>query len=173
MRAAFLKGGIMSTRFLPLFGLLLITVFGVSCAQPGAGDGVLPTSPSSLSAGPSATAAGPGASYNASGMWRFVTADADGNVDEIFDTNVTQDVNGNLSFLDEEGTPITLERLGTGVIITYRLSLIGNGDECDLRIQGTVRLDTRANTMTGNVRLKELGCSNGREGVVVTGTKLS
>jgi hypothetical protein len=164
-----------STRFLPLFSLLLITVFGVSCAQPGAGDGVLPTSPSSLSAGPSATAAGPGASYNASGMWRFVTTEADGNVDEIFDANVTQDVNGNLSFLDEEGTLITLERLGTGVVITYRLSFIGNegGEECDIRIQGTVRLDTRTNTMTGNVRLKELGCSNGRLGVVVTGTKLS
>lgn len=161
----------LSTRFLPLFGLPLITVFAVSCAQPGAGYGVLPTSPSSLSVGPSAAALGPGASYNASGMWRFVTADVHGNVDDTFDTNVSQDGNGNLSFLDEDGFPITLERLGTGVIITYRLSLTSEEEGCDdVRVQGTARLDTRTNTMTLPIRLK--GCSD-TLGFVVTGTKLS
>lgn len=163
----------LSTRFLPLFGLFLITVVAVSCAQPGAGDGVLPTSPSSVSAGPSAAALGPGASYDASGTWRFDTTDAHGNVEDTFVTEVSQDGNGNLSFLDDDGAPVTLERLGTGVIITYRLSLTGNeGGDCDIRIQGTARLDTRTNTITVKVRLKELGCSNGRQGLVVTGTKL-
>src|SRR5687767_13926433 len=127
----------LSTRSLSLCGVLLNTILAVSCAQTGAG----PTSPSSsLSGGPSATALGPGASYDASGMWRFVTTDADGNAEESFDTNVSQDANGNLSFLDEEGILITLERLGTGVIITYRLSLVSHEGDCELRIQGTPRL---------------------------------
>lgn len=160
-----------STRFLRLSGLLPIIVFAVSCAQP---EGVLPTSPSSLSVAPSAAAVGPGASYNATGTWRFVTTDVHGNGAETFDTYVTQDGNGNLSFLDEDGALVTLERLGTGVIITYRLSNIGSeGGECDIRIQGTPRLDTRTNTLTAPIRLKELGCSNGRLGAFVTGTKVS
>ena len=167
----------LSTRFLPLLGLPLITVFAVSCTQSGFGDGVGPTSPSSLSVAPSAAALGPGDSYNANGRWRFVIADVHGNVDETFDTDVKQDpTNGNLSFRDEDGFLITLERLspGSGAIITYRLSFIGNeGEDCDIRIQGTARLDTRTNTLTIAVRLKELGCSNGRDGSVVTGTKLS
>jgi hypothetical protein len=167
----------LSTRFLPLFGLSLITVFAVSCAQPGAGDGVLPMSPSSLSVGQSAAALGPGASYDASGPWSFVLTDVHGNVDDTFETNVSQDANGNLSFLNEHGFLITLERLGTGVIITYRQSQVvppeGGGD-CDIRIQGTARLDTRTNTLTGNLFLRELGCSHQHHGpLFYTGTKLS
>ena len=159
-------------RFFPLFGVLLISVLAVSCAQTGA-DGSLPTSPSVASAGPSATALGPGATYDASGMWRFVTADRDGNVLETFDTAVSQDSNGNLSFVDAEGAPVTLERLGRGVIITYRLSVISNEDgDCDVRIQATVRLDTRSDTITAPLRLKSL-CSNERQGLHVTATKLS
>lgn len=167
----------LSTRSLPLFGVLLITVLGVSCAQPGAGNGGLPTSPSSVSVGGSATALGPGASYDASGMWRFVVADVHGNVEETFETNVSQDANGNLSFLDEDGFLITLERLGTGVIITYRQYSTAppeGGGDCDIRVQGTARIDTRTNTLTGNVFLRELGCSHQHLGpLFVTGTKLS
>jgi hypothetical protein len=163
-----------STRLLPLFGVLLITVISVSCAQSGGG---LPTSPSSLSVGASAAALGPGASYDASGMWRFVTSDVHGNAEETFETSVSQDANGNLSFLDEDGFLITLERLGAGVIVTYRQSSIvppeGGGD-CDIRIQGTARLDTTTNTLTGNIFLRELGCSHQHLGpLFVTGTKLS
>lgn len=158
----------LSTRFLTLFGLPLIIVLAVSCAQPGA-----PTSPSTLSTGGTAAALGPGAAYNANGMWRFVVADVQGNVDETFAANVSQDGNGNLSFQDADGNPITLERLGTGVIITYRLFLTGDVDEgCDIRIQGTARLDTRTDTMTANVQLKQTGCSQEVLRQVVTATKL-
>ena len=164
----------LSTRSLTLFGVLLITVLAVSCAQAGAGGAGLPTSPSSLSGGPVTVALGPGASYDASGMWRFVTTDVHGNVEESFDTNVSQDANGNLSLVDDDGIPITLERLGTGVIITYRVSFISDeGGDCDVQGKGTARLDTRTNTITVPLRLKELGCSNERLGVFVTGTKLS
>jgi hypothetical protein len=109
-------------------------------------------------------------------MWHFVVADVHGVVDETFDANVSQDGNGNLSFQDPEGNPITLERLGTGVIITYRLLLTGDEEEteCDIRIQGTARLDTRTNTMTVNVLLRELGCSHEvLPAQVVTATKLN
>jgi hypothetical protein len=159
----------MSTRAAALL-FAAITVFAVSCAQPGAG----PASPSSVSV-PSAAAAGPGADYIATGWWRFVTTDIHGNVDEPpFDTYVTQDGDGNLHFLDEDDAPITLERLGTGVILTYRLSITGEeGGGCDIRVQGTVRLDTTTNTLTGNIRLKQLGCDNGRQGVVVIGRMLN
>jgi hypothetical protein len=172
------------TRSMRLFGILLFSMGAVRCAQPAASDIGLPTAPSSLSAGPSASLVpsggiatlGPGASYNASGMWRFVTTDIHGNDDDSFDTNVSQDGNGNLSFLDDDGSPVTLERLGTGVIITYRLSQTGSeeGTECDIHIQGTARLDTRTNTITmKNLLLRELGCSRERLRLFVTATKLS
>jgi len=173
-----------STRSLRWLGILLFATGAVGCAQPGVSDVGLPTSPSSLSTGPSASLVppsriatlGPGASYNASGTWHFVVADIDGTVNETFDTNVTQDANGNLSFLDEDGFPITLQRVGTGVVIAYRLSFTAEGEEgteCDIRFQGTGRLDTRTNTLTANVHLRELGCSHERLGQVVTATKLS
>ena len=157
----------LSTRSVRLFGVLLISVLVASCAQPGAADGVLPTSPGPLSAGP-------GASYDASGMWRFVTTDVHGNVDDIWDTNVSQDVSGNLSFLDAEGSLVTLERIGTGATITYRFSSIGNeGGDCDVSAQARVRLDTKTNTLSGNLLLRELGCSHDRLRLFVTATKLS
>lgn len=161
----------LSARFLNLFGLFVITLFAVSCAQPGA-----PTSPSTLSGGSSTAALGPGASYDASGMWHFVVADVHGNVDETFDTDVSQDADGNLSFQDSDGNPVTLERLGTGVIITYRLLLTGDVEEqeCDVRLQGTARLDTRTNTLTVDFLLRELGCSHEvLPAQVATATKLS
>jgi hypothetical protein len=163
----------LSTRFLALFGLLPITVFAVSCAQPGGG---APAAPSALSGGPSATAVGPSAGYDATGRWLVANTDAQGNVEETFERDITQDSNGNLHLLDEDGQPVTLERLseGEGAIITYRLSFIGSeGGNCDIRVQGTVLLDTRTNTFTGHLRLKELGCENGRQGAGVIGTKLS
>ena len=155
----------LSTRL--LFGLPLLAVFA-GCAQPD----VVPTSPTS--AGSSATAVGPSAGYDATGRWHFVTT-VDGVVDEDFETDVTQHSNGNLSFLNDEDELVTLERLsqGTGAIITYRVFSIGSeGGDCDLRVKGTVRLDTTTNTITATARLKELGCSNTRLGVFVTGTKL-
>lgn len=152
------------------FSLFLIAVT-VGCAQPGTGVPAPLTSPSSLSV-PSAAAVGPSASYDATGCWRFVEEG-----ESPFVRYVSQDSStGNLSFLDEDFSPIILERLsqGTGAIITYRISLIGDeGGECDIRIKGTVVLDTTTNTLTGRVRLKELGCSNGRLGAVITATKIS
>jgi hypothetical protein len=127
-----------------------------------------------MSAGPSSAALGPGASYDASGMWRFVVADVHGNVDETFDTNVSQDANGNLSFLDEDGSPVSLERLGTGVVVTYRLSLTAEEDDCEIRVQGTARLDTRTNTLNANVLVRAVQCSQHEVlQQVVTGTKLN
>ena len=164
----------LSTRSLSLFGVLLITVLAVSCAQPRAGDGVLPTSPSWQSAGLRQPAAGPGASYDASGTWHFVTTDAEGNVIEDIETTVSQDGQGNISFMNEADELVTLERVGTGVIILYRLAAVSDeGGDCDVRVQATVRLDTRTNTLTGRLNLKELGCSNDRAGWTVTGTKVS
>lgn len=167
----------LSTRSMCRFGVLLTTALAVSCAQPGAGDGVLPTAPSSLSVRPSGPALGPGASYDASGTWRFVVTDVHGNQEESFEASVSQDGSGNLSFLDEDGVLITLERLGAGVIITYRQSLIAppeGGGDCDVLTQGTARLDTRTNTLTANIFLRELGCSRQHLGpLFVTGTKLS
>lgn len=162
-------------RILPLFGLPLISVFAVSCAQPGAG--VTAPSPSSGSIGPSITAAGPSAGYDASGTWCVSNTDAGGNVDGApFETTFSQDpATGDLSLTDEDGNPVTLQRLsnGQGEVVTYRIDFIGNegGSDCDIRIKGTVLLDTTTNTFTGNVRLKELGCSNGRMGAGVIGSK--
>ena len=133
------------------FGILLFTIGAVGCARPGA-------------------------PFNASGMWRFVTTNVDGAVEETFVTNVVQDGNGNLLFLDSDGRPVTLERLGTGVIITYRLSQIGSedGGDCDMHIEGTARLDTRTNTIAmNNLLLRELGCSHQKLRLSVTATKLS
>lgn len=170
----------LSIRSLPRFGVLLIAVIAVSCDQPGAGDAALPTAPSSLSVGPSA-AFGPGASYDASGVWRFVSTDVQGNPIEgfeTFDANVTQDANGNLSFLADEDELVTLVRLGTGVIITYRFPPVADDEEgvdCKVLARGTGgRLDTRTNTLTINFQFRELGCSHFRLGpVVLTATKLS
>jgi len=172
-------------RSLSCFAILLVTVGAVGCAQPVAPAVGLPTSPSSVSVGPSASfvpssgiaTLGPGASYNATGVWRFVTTNLAGEVEETFDATVSQDGDGNLSFLDEDDSPVTLNRLGTGVIITYRLSQTASeeeGTDCAIQIQGTARLDTRTNTITmNNLRLRELGCSHERLRLFVTATKLS
>ena len=159
-----------STFSVRWFGLLLFLTAGtVGCAQSGTGVPTSLTSPSSLS-----SAIGPGASYDATGMWHFVTT-FPGNPDESADAYVTQDADGNLSFVDD-GEVITLERIGTGVIITYRLSHAGpeSGTACDVLAQGTGQLDTRTNTLTVKLMLRELGCSHQVvPGIVVTGTKLS
>ena len=74
------------------------------------------------------------------------------------------------SFSGRRGRCRRLERLGKGVIITYRLSAILNEDgDCDVRVQATVRLDTRSDTITAPLRLKSL-CSIERQGLLVTGT---
>ena len=165
-----------SFRCLHGLGLSLIGICAVSCAQPGAGDGVSPTSPSSVSGGSSATAAGPSAGYDPSGLWCVTNTDADGNIEgDPFETVITQEPGtGDLLLVDEDGNPVRLQRLsnGHGVTITYRLGFVGNeGGECDFRIKGTLLLDTRTNTITGNLRLKELGCTEQRWGAGVTGSK--
>jgi hypothetical protein len=164
-----------STLSVRRFGFFLLLIAGtVSCAQSGTGVPAPLTALSSLSVGPSAAAVGPGASYNATGDWRFVTA-FPGQPDEIFVAYVTQLPNGDLTFEEGDG-PVTLERLsqGGGNVITYRLFGSGpeSGTDCDVRALGTARLDTTTNTLTANVRLKELGCDNQRVGFVVTATKL-
>jgi len=175
----------LSTRFLPLAGALLISVFAVSCAQSGARQDASPTSPSSLSVAPSAAASGsvapmgssaassPGASYDATGTWRIVDTDLHGNDVETFDTSITQDADGNLTLLDEDGSPVTLKRLGTGIVITYRVSQVGPEDGCNVSVEGTARLDTRTNTIQLNVLVKQLDCSHEHLNRRVTATKLS
>jgi len=95
-------------------------------------------------------------------------------VDPPFEQLFTQDPEtGDLLFTDE-GQPVRAKRLsqGQGKIITYQISFIGNeGDECDLRVKGTILLDTTTNTFTSaSLRLKSL-CSTERLGVGVIGTK--
>ena len=166
----------LSTRCMPLFGLPLITVFAVGCAQSGAEDAGSPTSPSAVAGGPSATAAGPSAGYDASGTWCVANTDASGNLEgDPFETMVSQDPNtGDLSLIDEDGNPVRLQRLsqGQGATITYRLAFIGNeGGGCDFRVMGTLLLDTKTDTFTAaNLRLKSL-CSSDRLGAGVIGTK--
>jgi hypothetical protein len=154
--------------------LCFISLFAVSCAQGGAS----PTSPSALTA-PAAAAVGPSAGYSATGRWHFVQTSANPNLNDTWDADVLQDpTTGNLTVHDDEGNPVTLERLsqGTGTIITYRIdftSVEGSGP-CDLLgIKGTARLDTTTNTLTLPIRLKQLGCENERAGAVVVATKLS
>jgi hypothetical protein len=99
-----------------------------------------------------------------------------GESDETFDTYVTQESDGNLFFIDGDGIATTLERMGTGVIVAYRFSHTGPGDgiDCDILTEGTARLDTRTNTLTGNVMLRELGCDHEvLPGIKVTATKLN
>src|SRR5262245_35048998 len=160
----------LSSRF-SLFGLLPIAIFAVSCAQPG----TAPTSPSSV--GPSATAEGPSADYNASGTWSFVFTDVHGGFHGDFETEVHQDpVTGDLTVLDNDDFLVTLERLSIAPapIITYRQSDIETGTSGSaIRVMGTARLDTTTNTLTLPFRLKVLECSNGREGELLIGTKIS
>ena len=157
------------------FSFFLLLIAGtVGCAQSETGAPASLTAPSSLSVRPSAAALGAGASYNASGMWRFVST-FPGEPEETFDAQVTQLPNGDLTFTDEDG-PITLERLsqGDGKVITYRLANTGDqGGDCLVRVKATALLDTTTNTLTANIRLKELGCENQRVGLVVTATRLS
>lgn len=104
-----------------------------------------------------------------------MNTDAHGNpVDPPFEQLFSQDPDtGDLLFTDE-GQLVRAERLskGQGKIITYQISFISNeGDECDLRIKGTILLDTTTNTFSSaNLRLKSL-CSSDRLGVGVIGTK--
>lgn len=163
----------LSARLLCAFGLVSASVFALGCAQPGAG---LPSSPSAVSAGPSAGAAGPGASYDATGLWHFVSSNARGTDEESFDAYVTQDADGNLSFVDGDGAAVTLERVGTGAVIAYTFSFLDpeGGTDCSVLVQGTARLDTRTNTLTGNLLLRELGCAHQvLPGLTVTATRLS
>jgi len=157
------------------FSLFVVLIAGtVGCAQPGTGVPGPSAASSYLSVGPSATAAGPSADYDASGPWCLANTDAHGNLDgSPWTTNIIQDPNtGNLSLTDEDGFPVTLERLsnGAGAIITYRVNFIGDEDGCDIRVMGTGRLDTTANTFTMPIRLKGLTCK-GRIGAGVIGTK--
>jgi hypothetical protein len=156
--------------------LCFISLFAVSCAQGG----VSPASPSAPTAPSASAAAGPSAGYDATGRWHFVQTSPNPNLVDTWDADVTQDSRtGNLIVHDEEGNPVTLERLsqGSGAIITYRLDLVSveGTVSCDrLDIMGTARLDTSTDTLTLPIRLKTLqGCGNERAGAVIVATKLS
>jgi hypothetical protein len=159
------------------FSFILLLIAGtVGCGQSGTGVPAPLTAPSSLSV-PSTAALGPSAGYNASGTWSFVFTDVHGNFDGDFDSEVHQDpVTGDLTFLDNDDFPVTMERLsnGSGAIITYRVYDIDTHENggCAIRVMGTVRLDTTTNTLTMPYRLKGLTC-NGRLGGILNGTKIS
>jgi hypothetical protein len=155
-----------STRFLPLFGLLLITVSAANCAQAGAGDGTLLTSPSSLSAGP--LAAGPGASYDASGSWHFVFRLTDGTFLEEGDSNVIQDAEGNITIEGNADTTLT-RRPGTGAVLTYDVNTFEGQGACEERYSGVAVVFTRTNTLRANLTGTESDCA--RLQIEVTGTK--
>ena len=170
-----------STHLMRRFGILLLTAVGaVGCAQLGDTGGALPTSPSSLSAGPVAfsetdvftTMAGPGASYDVDGTtWRIVVyngASPNAGIDGDFETVFTQDSDGNITFVDDDGNTITLTRLGTGVINTYRISFVADTSPCDFELSGVVRLDTRTNTGNARVRITTDDCSQGVQFVTLT-----
>ena len=154
------------------FGSFLLLIAGtVGCTQSSPAS---LTTPSAVSVGPSATAAGPSANYTADGTWRFVSTLGDDT--EVLITDVHQLANGDLQFLDEDNSLVTLKRLsqGSGAVITYRIAATDSeGGLCDVRAMGTVLLDTTTDTITAHIRLKELGCDNQRGEVSVTGTKLS
>ena len=156
-----------STRYLSVLAIPLIAVFAVSCAQSST-----LTSPGAVPAGTAATAAGPSAGYDATGMWRVVST-FNGET-ETHDSLITQLPNGDLQFMDE-GELVTLVRLtkGDARIIAYRLDTVSDeGSECLLGEKATILLDTETNTLTANIRLKELGCDNQRGAVILTATKL-
>lgn len=157
----------LSSRYLSVLAIPLIAVLAVSCAQSSSGS---LTSPSGVPA--ASTTAGPSAGYDATGMWRFVST-FNGET-ETHDTFLTQLPNGDLQFPDE-GVTVTLVRLtkGDAKIIAYRLDTVSDeGSECLLGEKATVLIDTETNTLTANIRLKELGCENQRGAVTVTATKL-
>jgi hypothetical protein len=166
----------LSIRRLCWFGVMLIVVCLAGCSQPAGGDLALPISPSAVLAGPSASLPagdiarlGPGASYNATGIWHFVVSNVHGEVDETFDVDMHQDADGNLSFIDDDGNLINLTRLGSGVVVTYRLSFISDEEPCDFKVTGTARLDTRSETITINAALQDTDCSHSV--LVITATK--
>jgi len=153
-------------------GLVLGLSSAVGCSKSGA------ASPASPTAVGGSSAVSPGVGYDATGTWFFKTTSAkfeDLN-DNGFETFVTQQANGMLSFLDEDGVPVTLERLpqGDGAVWVYRLFNVGpeDGSDCDLRAKGTVRLDAATDTIIAPFRLKSL-CTPFSVGGVITGTKLN
>jgi hypothetical protein len=98
----------------------------------------------------------------------FVTTDKSG-VTDSFDTFVTQDSQGNLSFTADDGTPITFTRLGTGRTIAYRISVVLDATPCDVDLSGTAQLNTTTNAGKGHVSGVIDTCS--RYSAVVTFTK--
>jgi len=154
-------------RRLRWLGVMLFSICLAGCSQPAGGDLALPISPSAVSAGPSASVPsgevarlGPGASYDPTGIWHFVVSDVHGEVQETFDADMHQDADGNLSFIDDDGNLITLRRLGTGVVSTYRLSFVSDEEPCDFKVSGTARLDTRTETITINAAVQDTDCSH-------------
>ena len=155
------------------FGILFLTGIGaVGCTQVGDSGAALPTSPSSLSAVPLAssepgmqTMAGPGASYNVDGTtWTFVVyngPNANAPLDGDFDAVLHQDSDGNITFLDDDNNTVTFTRLGTGVMSTYKVSLVADASPCDFEVSGIARLDTRTDAGTANVVITTDDCSRG------------
>ena len=175
-----------SSLSLRWFGCLVIIVSAAGCSHD-ASNVASPTAPSSL-AGSSASlsdsrspsspqagvvtpAAGPGASYDANGSWHFVVFDGaspNASIEGDFDAVFKQDADGNISFVDDDGNTITLTRLGTGVIITYKVSFVADTSPCDFELSGILQLDTRTNTGKAHVRVNGDDCSHGVQYVTLT-----
>jgi hypothetical protein len=151
----------MSTHARRRFGVLLLMIVAtVGCAQFGGENAALPTAPSSLSEGPSARMAGPGVSYDATGSWHAVVIDqrSPDTIAEEFNADLTQDADGTITFL-RFGAPQVLTRKGTGLIITYDVSIFVASSPCNFDLSGTARLDTRTNTITARVVGTENDCT--------------
>jgi hypothetical protein len=150
-----------------------MVVSSVGCSQSGIGALNSPTAPSSLSTGPSVwsesgeftTLAGPGDSCDIDDTrWRFVVyngPNTNAPLDGDFETVFHQDGDGNITFVDDDDNTITLTRLGTGVITTYRISLLVDSSPCDFEVSGVVKIDTRTNTGDAHVRITADDCGTG------------
>lgn len=162
-----------SIHLMRRFSVLFLTAVGAAGCGQGASDAVLPSAPSSFSAGPvassdagvSTTMAGPGDSYSVDGTtWTFVVYNgpsANSPLDGDFDSVLHQDSAGNVTFLDDDGNTITFTRLGTGATISYKVSLVADAAPCDFEVSGIARLDTRTDTGTANVVIRDSDCSHG------------
>ena len=152
--------------------LVLAASFAAGCAQPTSptGAGSLPLSQSNA-----VTQIGPGASYNATGPWRHVVHDKQGNVfDGPVVTDLTQAADGTITWCGEcEGELWTITpRGGQGKFISYDLSLTVPGSCVD--VSGTARLDTSKDTITGRLTggiADEETCSRAHDLLILTLTR--
>jgi hypothetical protein len=149
------------------------TVFVVGCSQMG--QSTSPTAPSSALTAPTSLAGGtsvslsqssrvaqlgPGASYDATGSWHFVTTDQrTGEVLGVCDAFLTQDSDGNISFTDCGGHPVSITRVGSGRTLAYKTSASFAASPCNVNISGTTQVDTTTNTGVTHLSGTDSHCS--------------